>query len=339
MDEHGRKMSKSLGNATAPQDVIKQSGADILRLWGLSGDYTEDLRIGPHILQSTVDGYRKLRNTLRYLLGNLAHFEAGLDVPYAEMPELERWVLHRVSELDAEVRRAYLDYDFKRAYRAIAEFCSNDLSAVYFDIRKDTLYCEPRSSAKRRASLIVLDILFGCLTTWLAPILPFTAEEAWLARHGDEKNGSIHLQTFPEVPGEWRDEALAAKWDKIWAVRRVITGALEIERREKSIGSSLEAAPDIYIGDKALASAAKGVDWAEIAITSSAAVKSGKVPANAFTLEEVPGVAVVPKLADGRKCARSWRITNDVGLDPDFPELSARDAAAVREFDAGAAAA
>ncbi len=260
-------------------------------------------------------------------------------MPYAEMPELERWVLHRVSELDAEVRRAYGNYDFKRAYRAIAEFCSNDLSAVYFDIRKDTLYCEPRSSVKRRASLMVLDILFASLTAWLAPLLPFTAEEAWLARHGDVKNGSVHLQTFPEVKAEWRDEALAAKWDKIWAIRRVITGALEVERREKRIGSSLEAAPEIYIGDKALAAAAKTVDWAEIAITSSAAVKTGKTPADAFTLDQVPGVAVVPKLADGRKCARSWRITKDVGLDPDFPELSARDAAAVREFEAGGAVA
>ncbi len=337
MDELGRKMSKSLGNTVAPQDVIKQSGADILRLWALSSDYTEDLRIGPHIIQSTVDGYRKLRNTLRYLLGNLAHYEPGFEVTHADMPELERWVLHRVAEIDAQMRRDYDEFDFKRAYRTIAEFCSNDLSAIYFDIRKDTLYCEAYSSPKRRAALSVLNTLFECLTAWLAPILCFTAEEAWLARHGEAKNGSVHLQAFPDIPAEWRDDALGAKWEKIWTVRRVITGALEVERREKRIGSSLEAAPEIFIGNKALAAAAKNVDWAEIAITSDAVIKSGKVPANAFTLDEVDGVAVVPKLAAGKKCARSWRITADVGRDPRYPDLSARDAAAVCEFDVGAA--
>ncbi len=336
MDEQGRKMSKSLGNTVAPQDVIKQSGADILRLWALSSDYTEDLRIGPHIIQSAVDAYRKLRNTLRYLLGNLAHYEPGFEVAHADMPELERWVLHRVAEIDAEVRAAYNAFDFKKAYRLLADFCSNDLSAIYFDIRKDTLYCEAYSSVKRRAALSVLNTLFQSLTAWLAPLLCFTAEEAWLARHGDAKGGSVHLQTFPEIPEEWRNDALGEKWEKIWTVRRVITGALEVERREKRIGSSLEAAPDIYIGNKELAAAAKGVDWAEIAITSEAAIKTGAPPAGAFTLDEVDGVAVVPKLAAGKKCARSWRITDDVGADPAYPSLSARDAAAVRELDARA---
>jgi isoleucyl-tRNA synthetase len=337
MDEQGRKMSKSLGNTVAPQDIIKQSGADILRLWALSSDYTEDLRIGPHIIQSTVDGYRKLRNTLRYLLGNLAYYEPGFEIAHADMPELERWMLHRVAEIDAQIRRDYDEYDFKRAYRTMADFCSNDLSAIYFDIRRDTLYCDGFSSMKRHASLSVLNTLFDCLTAWLAPILCFTAEEAWLARHGEVKNGSVHVQTFPEIPSTWRDDELGAKWEKIWTVRRVITGALEVERREKRIGSSLEAAPEIYIANQALALAAKSVDWAEIAITSGAAIKSGKAPSDAFTLAEVEGVAVVPKLAKGRKCARSWRITDDVGCDPAYPSLSARDAAAVREYDAHAA--
>jgi isoleucyl-tRNA synthetase len=336
MDEQGRKMSKSLGNTTAPQDVIKQSGADILRLWALSSDYSEDLRIGPQIVQSAVDAYRKLRNTLRYMLGNLAHYEAGFEVAHADMPELERWALHRVAEIDAEVRSAYAEFDFKKAYRLLADFCSNDLSAIYFDIRKDTLYCEGWSSLKRRAALSVLHTLFESLTAWLAPVLCFTAEEAYLARHGDAGAASVHLRTFPEIPAGWRDEALGAKWEKIFAVRRVITGALEIERREKRIGSSLEAAPEIYIGAKELAAAAKGVDWAEIAITSDARVKTGKPPAGAFTLDEVEGVAVVPALAEGKKCARSWRIVADVGADAAYPDLSARDAAAVREFDARA---
>ncbi len=337
LDEKGDdKMSKSKGNTISPQDVCKQSGADILRLWALSSDFSNDIRFGPGIVQSNIDAYRKLRNTLRYLLGNLAHYEPGFEVAHAGMPELERWALHRVAEIDAEVRAAYAEFDFKKAYRLLADFCSNDLSAIYFDIRKDALYCEAYSSPKRRAALSVLHTLFESLTAWLAPILCFTAEEAWLARHGDAKNASVHLRTFPEIPAGWRDDALGAKWEKIWAVRRVITGALEIERREKRIGSSLEAAPDIYIGPKELAAAAKGVDWAEIAITSGAAVKTGKPPAGAFTLDEVEGVAVVPKLASGRKCARSWRITADVGADPAYPDLSARDAAAIREFDARA---
>jgi isoleucyl-tRNA synthetase len=333
-DEQGRKMSKSLGNTVAPQDIIKQSGADILRLWALSSDYTEDLRIGPQIIQSAVDAYRKLRNTLRYVLGNLAHYEPGHDVAVVEMPELERYILHRVAEIDAELRAAYNAFDFRKAYRVLAEFCSNDLSAIYFDIRKDTLYCEAHSSPKRRASLTVLNTLFEALTAWLAPILPFTAEEAWLARHGADAEGSVHLSRFPAIPAAWRDDALGEKWEKIFAVRRVITGALEIERREKRIGSSLEAAPDIYIGNKELAAVAKAADWAEIAITSGFAIKSGDAPEGAFTLDEVEGVAVVPKRAEGRKCARSWRITDDVGSDPAYPDLSARDAAAVREFDA-----
>jgi isoleucyl-tRNA synthetase len=337
LDEKGdEKMSKSRGNTISPQDVCKQSGADILRLWALSSDFTNDVRYGPAILQGVSDSYRKLRNTLRYILGNLAHYEPQFEIPHEDMPELERWVLHRVAEIDAEIREAYNDFDFKRAYRVIAEFCSNDLSAIYFDIRKDTLYCEAYSSQKRRAALSVLNTLFECLTVWLAPILCFTAEEAWLARHGEKKNGSVHLELFPEIPAGWRNGTLGAKWEKIWAIRRVITGALEIERREKRIGSSLEAGPEIYIGNKALAAAAKGVDWAEIAITSDAHIKSGKAPAGAFKLDEVDDVAVVPKLASGKKCARSWRITGDVGRDPDYPELSARDAAAVREFDARA---
>jgi isoleucyl-tRNA synthetase len=339
LDEKGEeKMSKSRGNTISPQDVCKQSGADILRLWATSSDFVNDIRFGPTILQGASDAYRKLRNTLRYLLGNLAHYEPGFTVPYRDMPELERWVLHRIAELDGEVRRAYGEYDFKRVYRQLFEFCTNDLSAVYFDIRKDALYCEPYSSVKRQACLAVLNTLFEYLSVWLAPILCFTSEEAWLARHGEEENGSVHLQTFPEVPAEWRDDALAAKWDKIWSIRRVITGALEVERREKRIGSSLEAAPDIYIGDKALATAAKDADWAEIVITSGATVKSGEAPADAFALADVPGVAVVPKTAGGKKCARSWRITQDVGLDREFPELSARDAAAVREYDSRASA-
>jgi isoleucyl-tRNA synthetase len=334
LDEKGdEKMSKSKGNALSPQDVMKQSGAEILRLWVASSDYSNDIRFGAGIVQASTDSYRKLRNTFRYLLGTLAHYTPELRVAYADLPELERYILHQLGELDGVVRRAYETYDFRRVFSALFNFCTVDLSAIYFDIRKDTLYCEPHSSLKRRACLTVLDELFSCLTAWLAPILCFTCEEAWIMRMQDD-DASVHLRTFPDIPAEWSDAALAAKWGKLLEIRGVVTGALEVERREKRIGASLEAAPVIYIEDKELAAIAKGADWAEIAITSAATLKTGKAPAGAFRLDNVAGVAVEPKLAEGRKCARSWKISADVGSDVEFPDLSPRDAAAVREFDA-----
>jgi isoleucyl-tRNA synthetase len=332
MAEDGRKMSKSLGNIVAPQDVIKQNGAEILRLWVASSDYSEDLRIGPEILKSSVDAYRKLRNTIRFMLGNLHHYDEALAVEPKDMPELERYMLHRLCELNVQVRRDYDDFDYKRIFSALFNFCTIDLSAVYFDIRKDALYCEPHDSILRHASLTVTNHLFSCLTEWLAPILCFTMEEAWLERNADEGT-SVHLRQFPDVPEGWRDDALAEKWLKIRQVRRVVTGALEIERREKRIGSSLEAAPEIFISNEALHEAIAGYDWAEIAITSQAVLTRGEGPEGAFRLDEVPGVAVAPKMAEGNKCARSWKILPEVGSDADFPDLTPRDAEAVRQFD------
>jgi isoleucyl-tRNA synthetase len=333
VDEDGRKMSKSLGNVVAPQDVIRQSGAEILRLWAMSSDYAEDLRIGPDIIKANVESYRKLRNTLRFMLGNLAHYEPSLAVGYAEMPELERYMLSRLAELDQLVRAGYQAFDFKRVFHALLNFCVNDLSAFYFDIRKDALYCDPYDSLTRRSALTVLDILFGALTAWLAPMLAFTMEEAWLNRFPGEAS-SVHLRQFPTIPAAWRDEALAEKWRKVRAVRRVVTGALEIERKEGRIGSSLEAAPKVYVADRDLREALAGVDLAEISITSGAELMSGVGPEGAFRLDDVPGVAVVFARAQGTKCARSWKILEDVGADPEFPELSLRDAEAVRQFDA-----
>ncbi len=337
MAEDGRKMSKSLNNQTVPQDVIRQSGADILRLWVVSSDYSEDLRIGPEILKTNADAYRKLRNTLRFMLGNLHGFNESERVAPADMPELERYVLHRLTELDATVRKGYADYDYKRIFARLFNFCTVDLSAVYFDIRKDALYCDAASSLKRRACRTVLAELFSCLTAWLAPMLPFTMEEVWLAGGMGEAD-SVHLRQFPSVPLSWKDDTLAEKWNKIRAVRRVVTGALEIERREKRIGSSLEAAPEVYIEDDALRAIFDDEDLAEIAITSQISVNPGAGPENAFRLDDVAGVSVVPALADGQKCARSWKILSDVGSDPEYPELSARDAEAVREWDARVAA-
>ncbi|HUL89731.1 MAG TPA: isoleucine--tRNA ligase [Pseudolabrys sp.] len=333
LDEDGRKMSKSLGNVTAPQDVIKQSGADILRMWVCASDYADDLRIGPEILKTTVETYRKLRNTVRWMLGSLAHFREDDRVKVDKMPELERLMLHRLSELDVLVRKAYADFDYKRIFAALSSFMTSDLSAFYFDIRKDTLYCDPFSSVKRKACLTVLDHLFRCTVTWLAPMLCFTAEESWLSRYGDAAQ-SVHLETFPEVPDAWRDDKLAEKWRKIRTVRRVVTGALEIERAQKRIGSSLEAHPIVHVSNAELFEAVVDCDLAEVCITSAATLVQDEGPASAFRLPDVAGMAVVPNLAEGKKCARSWKILTTIGADPEYPDVSPRDAQALREWEA-----
>jgi isoleucyl-tRNA synthetase len=331
LDEDGRKMSKSLGNVTAPQDVMRDAGADILRMWVCAADYADDLRIGSEILKTTVDTYRKLRNTLRWMLGNLAHFHAADRIAPEAMPELERLMLHRLAELDRLVRQAYGDFDYKRIFAALNAFMTADLSAFYFDIRKDALYCDPYSSTTRKSCLTVLDHLFRATVCWLAPMLCFTAEEAWLAR--DPSAQSVHLENFPTIPAGWRNDALAEKWRKLRAIRRVVTGALEIERAQKRIGSALEAQPIIHVADPDLFAAAVDADLAELCITSGATLVEGEGPADAFRLPDVPGVAVVPQLAEGRKCARSWKISPAVGLDPQFPDVTPRDAQALREWE------
>jgi len=332
LDEKGQKMSKSLGNVVAPQSVIKDAGADILRLWVAASDYSDDLRIGPEILKTFVETYRKLRNTIRWMLGSLAHYDAATTFGMEEMGELERLMLHKLAELDSEIKKAHEDFDTKRVVARLTAFLNTDLSAFYFDIRKDTLYCEPPSSEKRRAALEAIEQIFRCVTLWLAPVLAFTSEEAWLSRYGQAV--SVHLEDFPEVPSSWRDEALAEKWEKIRCVRSVVTGALEIERAQKRIGSSLEAAPRVFITDASLRAVLESVDFAEVCITSDITIEAGKGPEDAFRLDDVSGAAVVTDRAQGRKCARSWKISRLVGSDPEFPDVSPRDARALRELRA-----
>jgi isoleucyl-tRNA synthetase len=302
-------------------------------MWVCASDYADDLRIGPEILKTTVETYRKLRNTIRWMLGSLAHFREEDRIPHAEMPELERLMLHRLVELDGLVRQAYADFDYKRIFAALNAFMTSELSAFYFDIRKDALYCDPISSTTRKACLTVLDHLFRATVTWLAPMLPFTAEEAWLARYRPSE-GSVHLELFPDLPSAWRDEALAEKWRKVRNVRRVVTGALEIERAHKRIGSSLEAAPVVFVSDPELFAALVDIDLAEVAITSAATLVEGEGPPEAFRLDDVKGVAVEVRLAQGKKCARSWKILPSVGSDPAYPDVSPRDAQALREWEA-----
>ncbi|GEO98338.1 isoleucine--tRNA ligase [Methylobacterium haplocladii] len=333
LDPKGEKMSKSKGNVVAPQTVIKESGADILRLWVSASDYSDDLRIGPEIVKTFAETYRKLRNSLRWMLGSLAHRVPGDDVEYERMPELERFILHRLAQLDGEIREAYAAFDTKRIVALLNGFLTGDLSAFYFDVRKDALYCDPISSQVRRAALQVIDEAFRRVVIWLAPVLAFTAEEAWLDRFPSE-DGSVHLQTLPETPAAWRDEALAARWQKIRKVRRVVTGALEIERAGKRIGASLEAAPTVFVADPDLLAALAGLDFSEVCITSGVSIEAGEGPSDAFRLDEVKGVAVVPALAEGRKCARSWRVSPEVGSDPAYPDVTPRDAQALREWDA-----
>ncbi|MSO76417.1 MAG: isoleucine--tRNA ligase [Alphaproteobacteria bacterium] len=335
LDDQGRKMSKSLGNVTAPQEVVDQYGADILRIWVVSSDYSEDLRIGPEILKHQADLYRRVRNTLRYLLGNLDGFTPGERVPVEAMPELERWVLHRVAELDGVARQAAEDFQFHGIWTALHSFCASDLSAFYFDVRKDALYCDRPDSPRRRACRTVLDLLFDCLTAWLAPILCFTAEEAWLTRTGDAMDNSVHLRTLPDIPAAWLDPALAAKWQKVRALRRVVTGAIEIERAERRIGSSLQARPVVH-ADHDHVRALAGLDLAEIAITSGSELIEGPVPAGAFTLPDVPGVGVLSAKTSEARCARCWQHLSDVGSVATHADLCGRCADAVTRPPAAA---
>ncbi len=311
LDEKGMKMSKSLGNTIVPETVVKQYGADILRLWVAQTDYTADQRIGPEILKGTADSYRRLRNTLRFLLGNLADFSDAERVEPAEMPELERWILHRLSELDAEVRAGYGRYAFQQVFQTLFQFCTVDLSAFYFDIRKDALYCDAAGSPRRRACRTVLDLVYHRLVTWLAPILVFTMEEVWLARFPGEES-SVHLVDIPDTPAAWHDAALAEKWSAVRRVRRVVTAALEVERQNKVIGASLEAAPVVEIEDEAVLAAVGDVAMEDVCITSALTLARAAPRAEAFRLDE-PEIGVVFQPATGTKCQRCWKILPDVG--------------------------
>ncbi|MFC0407801.1 isoleucine--tRNA ligase [Roseomonas elaeocarpi] len=311
LDETGRKMSKSLGNVTAPQEVTKKYGADILRLWVMNADTTEDQRIGPRILEQTAELYRRLRNTLRWLLGNLDGFTEAERVEHAALPELERWVLHRLSELDARIRRAVETYDWSGVVPEIHAFCATDLSAFYFDVRKDSLYCDAADSDRRRAARTVLDALHRCLTTWLAPVLPFTAEEAWLARFPSE-DGSVHLQRFPDLPPEWRDDSLAAKWAKVRAERGLITQLLEADRREGRIGSSLQASVQLGASGEAAELLSPAI-WEEVLIVSQVTVAAPPPLEGSMAAAADEALLATTAVAPGTKCARCWRVLEEVG--------------------------
>jgi isoleucyl-tRNA synthetase len=287
-----------------------------------SSDYSEDQRIGPDILKQTGDLYRRFRNTLRYLLGALNGMSDAERLPTADMPELEQWVLHRLHEIDGIYRADLAKFDISHILTTLHNFCNTDLSAFYFDIRKDSLYCDRPDSKRRRAARTVMELIFNHLTVWLAPLLCFTAEEAWLSRFGSDA-ASIHLQTFPTLPASWKNESLAQKWADIRQIRRVVTGALEKARNEKKIGTSLQAHPHVYLTaehNKHL----HGIDLSEISISSRLTLTEAAPPSEAFTLSDIPNVGVVITLAEGKKCERCWQVLPEVGSHADHPDLCHR---------------
>jgi isoleucyl-tRNA synthetase len=298
LDQNGRKMSKSIGNVVDPLKIIDESGADILRMWVASTDYFEDVRIGKEVLAGTSDAYRKLRNTFRYLLGALGDFTDEESVDASQMPELERWVLHRLAELDAELKSAAEGYEFNRYTRLLTTFANDDLSAFFFDIRKDSLYCDAPTELKRRAYRTVLDHVFHALIRWVSPVLVFTAEEVWASRYPDA--GSVHLETWPEVDAGWRDPALGDKWDLIRALRTRVTEAIEPMRRDKIIRSSLEAKVELTLSEPDLAEIVASVEFDELCIVSDLALDKG----------EHDRIAV--SRTDYEKCGRCWRLLPEV---------------------------
>ena len=315
VDAHGKKMSKSAGNTVSPLDLMKTQGADILRLWVVSTDFSEDIRIGKDILERTADSYRKARNTLRYLLANLHGFTSLERLSDHELPELEQWVLHRLAEIDLALREGNERYDYLQPYKDLLEFAASDLSAFYFDVRKDSLYCDHPSDHSRRAVRTVLDRVFECLVRWLAPVLVFTTEEAWTFRHGSGAQ-SVHLEQFPVVPDSWHRPELGKRWSGVREIRRVVTGALEVERREKRIGSSLEASPVLFLTEERTW-LLDDLDLAQLCITSDIDVQAGEGPPEAFRLDDVSGVAVLPNNAAGEKCLRCWRVLPEVARSSD----------------------
>lgn len=330
LDEKGYKMSKSVGNVVSPIKMAGIYGADILRLWAASSDYASDVKFGENILKGNADVYKRIRGTLCYILGNLDGFTAKDKIAYKDLSDMDKWVLHKVHEVDAQVRKAIEEFDFLTMITVVHNFCSKELSSFYFDICKDILYCEKENSIKRRAVQTVLDSVFVHLVHWLSPILCYTAEEAWLSYKGltfDDREESIFLHTMPDMEKSWYQPALEEKWQKIQQVRSVVTGALEIKRSEKMLGSALESAPKVYVEDKALADLLRSVDFADICITSGIEVIDGKAPVEAFTSADMPGVAVVVEMAEGEKCERCWKYSTEVGKNSEHPTICPRCAA------------
>ena len=309
VDGKGLKMSKSTGNIIAPEDILKKYGADILRAWVAASDYAEDLRLDYSILEQHAESYRKIRNTFRFLLGNLRDQKTNFDPNSKEIdnwPELERFMLHQIFVLNRKFMEYFKEYNFHKLYRELLNFCSLDLSAFYFDIRKDTLYCDDIESPQRQACTDLLNLVLDMLLKWFAPILSFTTEEIFqITNRG--KNSSIHLETFPNIPSTWENEKLFQKWNKLKIIRNVANAAIEIKRSSKEIGSSLEADVQIYLGEEYL-KLVKDVNLSEYFITSKANAKPIINDNKLFKLDNEDNVKILVTKAKGKKCSRCWKI-------------------------------
>jgi isoleucyl-tRNA synthetase len=312
VDGKGLKMSKSTGNVIAPEDVLKKYGADILRTWVAASDYSEDLKLDNSILEQHAESYRKIRNTFRFLLGNLRDKKSNFDLNSKDVetwPELERFILHQIFLLDIKFKAYFKEYNFHKLYKELVNFCSLELSAFYFDIRKDTLYCDNTSSKKRKACINLLELILDMLLKWFAPILSFTTEEIFQILNHDQ-NTSIHLQSFPKIPLKWKNEELFKKWQKFKIIKKVVNTAIEEKRASKEIGSSLEANVTIYLNDEYL-KIVQGFDMSENFITSKAEAKKIVEDNNFFKLDEIEGVKVLVKKAEGKKCPKCWKISTE----------------------------
>ena len=305
LHEDGNKMSKSSSNIVPPAEIIEKSGADILRLWVASSDYSDDLKIGPEIIKSNADSYRRLRNSLRFILGNLDNFEDSEKIKFSDLPELDQYILGRLTVLEEEVLKNYQIFEYQKVFSAIFNFCTNELSAFYFDIRKDSLYCDSKSSLVRRATRTVLDILFNHLLTLLAPILCFTAEEAWQSRLG--KDTSVHNQNFPKVNDNWKNSEIFSKWEHLKLIRKAVNGAIEIERKNKLLGSSLEASVEIYFKDKNVINQININDLENISIVSKLSISQANNVEDYFQSNELSDVGIKIKRVSGEKCNRCWK--------------------------------
>jgi len=309
VDGKGLKMSKSTGNIIAPEDILKKYGADILRTWVAASDYAEDLRLDYSILEQHAESYRKIRNTFRFLLGNLKDKKIDFNLNSREIekwPELERYILHQIFKLNKNFEKYFKEYNFHKLYKELLNFCSLDLSAFYFDIRKDILYCDDLESEKRKICTNLLALTLDVLLKWLAPILSFTTEEIFQIVN-PEKNSSIHLENFPKIPANWENYKLYEKWEKLKIIRNVVNAGIEVKRSNKDIGSSLEADINIYLSAEYL-KLVKDINLSEYFITSSASAKPMEKNDKIFKLSDVKNIGVLVKKAEGKKCSRCWKI-------------------------------
>ncbi len=323
LDEDARKMSKSVGNVVAPQEIVKAHGADILRLWVAAEDYRDDVRISREILERAVEAYRRIRNTARFLIGNLADFDPARDrVPAPALLEIDRFILDRLQDLVDRCRRAYDAFEFHAVYHALNNFCSVDLSALYLDIVKDRLYCEGKTSPERRSAQTALHAILDALVRLMAPILSFTAEEIWSYMPADgARPASVLLADFPAADPALRDPALAADWDRLLDVRGAVTKALEELRRRGTIGHSLEADVTISANGTLSALLASRRDLlADVFIVSRVELRD----AGALPADGAADVAVDARRSEGTKCARCWTYRRDVGADARFPGVCGR---------------